>query len=71
MNVSQETIMKQQHRKSGLCACGKEPKRPGQGNGYACHAKANATYRRRQKIEFEKLERLVIRGIRRSVERST
>lgn len=75
MNVSQETIMKHQHRKPGKCACGKGPKRPGQGNCHACHAKANEAYRLRRKVELEKLERAnfgqVMQRIRRSVEGAT
>ena len=39
--------VKQPKRKPGMCACGKHWKRENQGNCYECHAKAQATYRRR------------------------
>ncbi len=40
----------------GRCACGKEDRRPGQGDGPECHRKAQAAYRNRQKIKLQKLE---------------
>jgi hypothetical protein len=43
--------VKHRKRKPGLCPCGREQKRPGQGYGNRCQAKAQAAYRRRLLIE--------------------
>jgi hypothetical protein len=49
--VSHVKQVKHRKRKPGLCPCGREQKRPGQGYGNRCQAKAQAAYRRRLLIE--------------------
>jgi len=38
-----------------MCPCGTEECRPGQRNGHACHAKANAVYRARKAARDERI----------------